>query len=371
MLQNISTKSIRDHDDESKQFHNVLTSFAKRICVSLFEKYGPANSKYINNDFITWFNISAAKTNTKGLYENILKCTYSSSDLTAIKKLSRVPFLGTLNEKRICSAMQRITKAVNTARSFRASIEFCLGAFRSNIEISAFTEAKQQSCFCCGILEKHNSINETGRNPIFHLLFDGGPARFLRNHLKNYARRILDQSFDITLNAIIFNEVPFYIVKRSNTQSLSRWFTVINIFKTTLYSLYYRRPLFDKSGSIIIRTFNHHLRAAKRAAIERKSDILEKILFIPEKDDSVVPFYKIFTEIHYDTALYRQKDNRDFCFISDYRKRLSRAQNFKRNQNTSKISGQKRQLLIENAFKRSYNLSSLSQTQEIDLCKKI
>ena len=154
--------------------------------------------------------------------------------------------------------MQKISKAVNTARSLRASIEFCLGAFRSNIEVSAFTEIKQQTCFCCGILEKHNSINETGRNPIFHLLFDGAPARFLRNHLKNYARRILDQSFDITINAIIFNEVPFYIVKRSNTQSLRRWFTVINIFKTTLYSLYYRRPLFDKSGSIIIRTFNHH-----------------------------------------------------------------------------------------------------------------
>ena len=64
--------SIRDHDDECKQFHNVLTNFAKRICVSFFEKYGPSGSKYINNDFITWFNISAANTNTKGLYENIL-----------------------------------------------------------------------------------------------------------------------------------------------------------------------------------------------------------------------------------------------------------------------------------------------------------
>ena len=125
--------SIRDHDNESKQFHNVLTNFAKRICVSFFEKYGPAGSKYINNDFITWFNISAANTNTKGLYENILKCTYISSDLTAIKKLGRVPFLGILNEKRICNAMNRITKAVNTTRSLRASIEFCLGAFRSNI----------------------------------------------------------------------------------------------------------------------------------------------------------------------------------------------------------------------------------------------
>ena len=245
--------------------------------------YGPTNSKYINNDFITWINISAAKTNTKGLYEKILKCTYASSNLTAIKKLNKVPFLGTLNEKRICSAMQKISKAVNTARSLRASIEFCLGAFRSNIEIAAFTEVKQQTCFCCGILEKHNSINETGRNPIFHLLFDGAPARFLRNHLKNYARRVLDQSFDITLNAIIFNEVPFHIVKRCNNQSLRRWFTLINIFKTTLYALYYRRPLFDRSGSIIIRTFNHHLRAAKRAATERCSDILEKIFFLTRK----------------------------------------------------------------------------------------
>ena len=113
----------------SFQFHNVLTSFAKRICDNLCEIYGPTNSKYINNDFITWINISAAKTNTKGLYEKILKCTYASSNLTAIKKLNKVPFLGTLNEKRICNAMHRITKAVNTARSFRASIEFCLGAF--------------------------------------------------------------------------------------------------------------------------------------------------------------------------------------------------------------------------------------------------
>ena len=40
-------------------------------------------------------------------------------------------------------------------------------------------------------------------------------------------------------------------------------------------------------------------------------------------------------------------------------------------QNTSKISGQKRQLLIENAFKKNYNLTDLSQTQDIDLCKKV
>ena len=202
----------------------------------------------------------------------------------------------------------------------RASIEFCLGAFRSNIEVATFTQATQQTCFCCGVLEKYNSTNETGRSPIFHLLFDGAPARFLRNYLKHYARRILDQSFDITLSAIIFNEAPFHIVKRCDNQSLRRWFTIINIFKTTLYALYYRRPLFD-------RTFNHHLRAAKKAAAERCSDILNKITYIPERDVSVIPFYKILNDTHYDTASFRRKDNKDFCFLSDYRKRLSRSKN--------------------------------------------
>ena len=103
-------------------------------------------------------------------------CTRKSSSVHTfhpIKKLGKIPFLGTLNEKRVCNAMNKITKAVNTTRTLRASIEFCLGAFRSNIEISTFTEANQQSCFCCGILEKHNSINEAGRNPTFHLRRSG------------------------------------------------------------------------------------------------------------------------------------------------------------------------------------------------------
>ena len=109
------------------------------------------------------------------------------------------------------------------------------------------------------------------------------------------------------ISSIVLNEIPFNIVKRCNNQSLRRWYTIINIFKTTLYALYYRRPLFDRNGTVIIKTFNHHLRAAKRAATERKSDILEKIFFLPEKDDSVTPFYKSLNEIHYDTALYRKR----------------------------------------------------------------
>ena len=82
----------------------------------------------------------------------------------------------------------------------------------------------------------------------------------------------------------------------------------------------------------------------------------------------MIPFYKILNEIHQDTALYRRQDNKNFCFLSDYRKRLSRTKNFHKKQNIPKISQEKRQLLIENAFKRVYKKTSLSQEQGIDLC---
>ena len=98
-----------------------------------------------------------------------------------------------------------------------------------------------------------------------------------------------------------------------------------------VYGHFYRRSLFDRNGNVIIKTFNHHLRAIKRTAKERRSDILDNIWFLPEKDDSVVPFYKILNETHQGTALYRRQDNKNFCFLSDYRKRLSRAQNFHKN----------------------------------------
>ena len=44
---------------------------------------------------------------------------------------------------------------------------------------------------------------------------------------------------------------------------------------------------------------------------------------------------------------------------------------FKEGKIFRKISREKKQLLIENAFKRSYNITNLSQTQGIDLCKKL
>ena len=202
------------------------------------------------------------------------------------------------------------------------------------------------------------------------MLHDGAPARFLRSHLKNYARRILGQTFSININSIVFNEVPIDIVKRCDNHTLRGWYTFINIFKTALYLLSYRRSLFDRDGIGTIRTFNHHLRAVKKAAEERKSDILDTIWSIPERDDYVLPFYKILNELHQDTAYYRRQDNKDYCFLSDYRKKLTRAQNFQKKQNIPMISQGKKQILIDNAFQRVFKSADMTKGQRIELCSK-
>ena len=84
-----------------------------------------------------------------------------------------------------------------------------------------FSKEKQVRCFCRNIIEKYNNVNEKGRDPIFHLLYDGAPARFLRSHLRIYARRILGQAFDININSILFNETRSCAALRAADLGLS------------------------------------------------------------------------------------------------------------------------------------------------------
>ena len=135
-----------------------------------------------------------------------------------------------------------------------------------------------------------------------------------------------------------------------------------------MYSIYYRKSTYDRYGTTIIKSFNHHLRSIKKVAEERGSDILDSIFLLPLRGNSVTPFYKILNDVFYDTIPFRQKDNRDSAFLSNYRKKKrSRAQNFRKNQQMSKISNQKRQILINNAFKKYYNIENLSQNQTVEI----
>ena len=217
-------------------------------------------------------------------------------------------------------------------------------------------------------MEKYKSVNEPGRDPIFHLLFSGSPARFMREHLKQYARIILGQVFDISLPSILFLEIPFHILKRCDQPSIRRWFSVVNAYKATMFSLYYKRLTYDRNGTAIVKCFNHHLRSIKKVAEERGSDIMNSIYLLPLKGDTIIPFYKIANDVFYDTIPFRRKDNQDSAFLSHYRKKKKlRVQNFKGNQHMPKMSNQKQQILISNAFRKLYNTESLSQDQTVEI----
>ena len=157
-------------------------------------------------------------------------------------------------------------------------------------------------------------------------------------------------------------------MKRCDKQSIRRWYSVVNAYKAAMYSIYYRRSTYDRHGTTIVKSFNHHLRSIKKVAEERGSDIMDSIYLLPLRGDTVTPFYKILNDVFYDTIPFRQKDNRDSAFLSHYRKKKrSRAQNFRKNQQMPKISDQKRQILISNAFKKYYNTESLSQNQTVEI----
>ena len=92
---------------------------------------------------------------------------------------------------------------------------------------------------------------------------------------------------------------------------------------------------------------------------------------MPARGDFVTPFHKTLNDVHDDTIPFRQKDNRNSSFFADYRKKLTRTQNYKKNQQTSKMSDQKRQILIDKAFKKYYNLENLSQGQTVEICRNV
>ena len=189
----------------------------------------------------------------------------------------------------------------------------------------------------------------------------------MREHLKQYAPVILGQAFDISLPSILFLEIPFHILKRCDQPSIRRWFSVVNAYKATMFSLYYKRLTYDRNGTAIVKCFNHHLRSIKKVAEERGSDIMNSIYLLPLKGDTIIPFTKLLTTF-FTIQSFRRKDNQDSAFLSHYRKKKKlRVQNFRGNQHMPKLSDQKRQILISNAFRKLYNTESLSQDQTVEI----
>ena len=112
----------------------------------------------------------------------------------------------------------------------------------------------------------------------------------------------------------------------------------------------------DKYRVWLIRSFNYHLRATKKTAELRKSDVVNNIFFIPKRSNAVKPFYELLKEAIQETKSYRREDNRSRSHPSDYRSKMLRSQNYlSRKADTVNVSKEKNQILIDVAFKRVCN----------------
>ena len=85
------------------------------------------------------------------------------------------------------------------------------------------------------------------------------------------------------------------------------------------------------------------------------------------------PFYKVLNESFQDKMICRRQDNRNCNYLSDYRKKLSRTQNFPGKRfNNPGISKEKKQILISTAFDKACRKDAkLTVGKRVDLCNEI
>ena len=98
-------------------------------------------------------------------------------------------------------------------------------------------------CYVCGVYESLYGNHEyIVRNPYKHVFMQSAPAVFLSQYLRAISYRALGCHIEISFELIMLNELQPQIVKHANKSQLKVFFTILNAFKSTLFSLYYLRP---------------------------------------------------------------------------------------------------------------------------------
>ena len=170
------------------------------------------------------------------------------------------------------------------------------------------------------------------------------------------------------------NEISHAKYKNTNEDQRKVWFSILNCYKATIYSLYYLRPKF-LDAKIIVNRFNHNLDVVRKIAQNRNSKLMDNVC-IPKTGFCK---FKSFERIHkltmLNTRALRNVDNinRRREYLYEYRDRTNLNLNAPRRGKASTykaISGQKRQALITKFFSK-IEKKKLGVDGEIDLVSSI
>ena len=118
------------------------------------------------------------------------------------------------------------------------------------------------------------------RNKYRHVLLDCVPARYLLQYVEALAFRTLGKNFQISLETLVLNEIPCNIVKGVSKERLRCLYSILNAYKSTIYSVYYIRSPFTSGRSLLYR-FNLCLQTSMKICRERNSSSFDYI-HLPE-----------------------------------------------------------------------------------------
>lgn len=362
---------IINRSTKSKHIFNEMVLKAQQICIERSKQIGAGSPIFINNPFVSWLGACTISSNAKSIYFQTLSAMFGHLKSSTIKKLEKQEVSGKITNERIGKSLQRAVSAYNTFRMERTALEISLCTVRWSKDISRIQNTMVQPCYVCGVYESLYANHEyIKRNPYKHVFMLCSPAVFLSQYLKTISYRVLGCHIRLTFELIMLNELPSDTLRNVNKSSLKPFFTILNAYRSTLYSLYYLRPM-KLSGDLILHSFSMNLKSAKSICIQRGSKSMDNIN-IPS------PSFLLFTSYQriHQTVMNDTKDLRkeDVMFRIKHRitrrlqTNLSNTNIQPRKKQTKKFSTQKRQILIFEALKKIPN-KKYTQSGQIELVR--
>ena len=168
------------------------------------------------------------------------------------------------------------------------------------------------------------------------------------------AVKITGASLKLNLEMIFLNEIDPKKIRdhKISTNKLRAWYSILGIYRCTLFSLYYKRPHYI-DGYLILNRFRENLKIIKSVAAQRGSKIMENVPLPTYSLSKYCPYQVIYKRVIDQTSEDRMEDRRNGLklpredgFRSEHRTRT-------RTTPTKTISKQKRHILINNALKRA------------------
>ena len=207
-----------------------------------------------------------SKAGAAELYKKVCRAAYGKQEVTAVEKVRKARCVeGEVTLTRLMRAMTRLNKTPTTNKSYRTAQELILGAVRVSKHLKYNPQiGVERPCSACQLYEDERDYM-TG---IQHMLQYCGQAVFCRSLATDLILMTFGTKIECNLNELILFEFEAEKVRKIGKENLPVVCGILNLVKSTLFSIYYLRPKII-SQEAVIKRMNRELQALKSLAKHR------------------------------------------------------------------------------------------------------